>query len=228
MMWPAQLPLGVSAHSAAQSRLRTCEFVSCGAADWMRPGVEPQRGLLFFWQLGGRDQLALDGFERVAALKLRGDCLSQLLYAPCFARRVRAHVSSRGVSAIDVWSARGRDRVFRALSASMWSDRWSLRVTGSLSDGRRQEFEGASLLGFRGRPARERRPLAATSLHHKHRWDLRDDLQAAIHAANPLLIPRIRASPSFNPVRCMTNGCVVLDMRLRIERRRPVERVKTW
>ena len=32
----------------------------------------------------------------------------------------------------------------------------------------------------------------------------------------------------LNPVRCMTSGCVVLDMRLRIERQRPVERVKTW
>jgi acetate---CoA ligase (ADP-forming) len=32
----------------------------------------------------------------------------------------------------------------------------------------------------------------------------------------------------LNPVRCMTNGCVVLDMRLRIEHRRPVERVQTW
>jgi ATP-grasp domain len=32
----------------------------------------------------------------------------------------------------------------------------------------------------------------------------------------------------LNPVRCLTNGCVVLDMRLRIERRRPVERVQTW
>jgi acetate---CoA ligase (ADP-forming) len=32
----------------------------------------------------------------------------------------------------------------------------------------------------------------------------------------------------LNPVRCMTNGCVVLDMRLRIEPRRPVERVRTW
>jgi len=32
----------------------------------------------------------------------------------------------------------------------------------------------------------------------------------------------------LNPFRCMTNGCVVLDMRLRIEHRRPVERVKTW
>jgi acyl-CoA synthetase (NDP forming)/RimJ/RimL family protein N-acetyltransferase len=32
----------------------------------------------------------------------------------------------------------------------------------------------------------------------------------------------------LNPVRCTTNGCVVLDMRVRIERRRPVKRVKTW
>jgi acyl-CoA synthetase (NDP forming)/GNAT superfamily N-acetyltransferase len=32
----------------------------------------------------------------------------------------------------------------------------------------------------------------------------------------------------LNPVRCMTSGCVVLDIRLRIERQRPVERVKTW
>jgi hypothetical protein len=32
----------------------------------------------------------------------------------------------------------------------------------------------------------------------------------------------------LNPVRCMTEGCVVLDMRLRIEPRRPVERVQTW
>ncbi len=32
----------------------------------------------------------------------------------------------------------------------------------------------------------------------------------------------------LNPVRCTTNGCVVLDMRVRIERRRPAGRVKTW
>ncbi|HUO74377.1 MAG TPA: acetate--CoA ligase family protein [Solirubrobacteraceae bacterium] len=32
----------------------------------------------------------------------------------------------------------------------------------------------------------------------------------------------------LNPIRCMTRGCAVLDMRLRIERRRPIERVKTW
>jgi acetate---CoA ligase (ADP-forming) len=32
----------------------------------------------------------------------------------------------------------------------------------------------------------------------------------------------------LNSVRCMTDGCVVLDMQLRIEPRRPIERVKTW
>jgi len=32
----------------------------------------------------------------------------------------------------------------------------------------------------------------------------------------------------LNPVRCTTTGCLVLDMRLRIERRRPTGRVKTW
>ena len=32
----------------------------------------------------------------------------------------------------------------------------------------------------------------------------------------------------LNPVRCMTNGCAVLNMRLRIQRERPSERVKTW
>ena len=36
----------------------------------------------------------------------------------------------------------------------------------------------------------------------------------------------VEADP--NPVRCMTNGCVVLDMRLRVEHPRPTERVKTW
>ena len=32
----------------------------------------------------------------------------------------------------------------------------------------------------------------------------------------------------LNPVRCTTNGSLVLDMRARIERRRPLTRVKTW
>lgn len=36
------------------------------------------------------------------------------------------------------------------------------------------------------------------------------------------------AEADLNPVRCMTSGCLVLDMRLRIEPRRPIDRVKTW
>jgi acetate---CoA ligase (ADP-forming) len=36
------------------------------------------------------------------------------------------------------------------------------------------------------------------------------------------------AEADLNSVRCMTSGCVVLDMQLRIEPRHPVERVKTW
>ena len=32
----------------------------------------------------------------------------------------------------------------------------------------------------------------------------------------------------LNPVRCTTSGCVVLDLRLRVQPRRPVDRVKTW
>ncbi len=40
-------------------------------------------------------------------------------------------------------------------------------------------------------------------------------------------IPEV-VEADLNPVRCMTSGCVVLDMRLRIEHRRPIERVKTW
>ena len=32
----------------------------------------------------------------------------------------------------------------------------------------------------------------------------------------------------LNPVRCTTDGCVVLDLQLRVERQQPVDRVKTW
>ena len=32
----------------------------------------------------------------------------------------------------------------------------------------------------------------------------------------------------LNSVRCLASGCIVLDMRLRIEHRRPPERVRTW
>jgi acetate---CoA ligase (ADP-forming) len=40
-------------------------------------------------------------------------------------------------------------------------------------------------------------------------------------------IPEV-VEADLNPVRCTTDGCVVLDAQVRIERRRPVERVKTW
>jgi ATP-grasp domain len=40
-------------------------------------------------------------------------------------------------------------------------------------------------------------------------------------------VPEI-VEADLNPVRCTTTGCLVLDMRLRIEHPRPVERVKTW
>jgi ATP-grasp domain len=36
------------------------------------------------------------------------------------------------------------------------------------------------------------------------------------------------AEVDLNPVRCMPKGCVVLDMRVRVEPRRPTERAKTW
>ena len=32
----------------------------------------------------------------------------------------------------------------------------------------------------------------------------------------------------LNSVRCTTTGCVVLDMRLRVNPQSPVERIKTW
>ncbi|GAC1321962.1 MAG: bifunctional GNAT family N-acetyltransferase/acetate--CoA ligase family protein [Thermoleophilaceae bacterium] len=40
-------------------------------------------------------------------------------------------------------------------------------------------------------------------------------------------VPEI-VEADLNPVRCMTKGCAVLDLRLRVERRRPLTRVKTW
>ena len=57
--------------------------------------------------------------------------------------------------------------------------------------------------------------------------------RAGAARADPALRPPAPEAPEIveadlNSVRCLTNGCVVLDMRLRIEHRRPVERVKTW
>jgi hypothetical protein len=40
-------------------------------------------------------------------------------------------------------------------------------------------------------------------------------------------VPEI-VEADLNPVRCMTAGCAVLNMHLRVQRPRPTERVKTW
>ena len=40
-------------------------------------------------------------------------------------------------------------------------------------------------------------------------------------------VPEV-AEADLNPVRCMPRGYVILDMRVRVERSRPAERVKTW
>jgi hypothetical protein len=52
------------------------------------------------------------------------------------------------------------------------------------------------------------------------RWTI-----APIHSLREL--PEV-VETDLNPVRCMTSGCIVLDMRMRIERRSPVERRQTW
>ncbi|MGO9973061.1 MAG: GNAT family N-acetyltransferase [Solirubrobacteraceae bacterium] len=66
--------------------------------------------------------------------------------------------------------------------------------------------------GFRGAPALDRAAL--------HELILRF---ALLLAEVPELV-----EADLNPVRCTTSGCFVLDMKLRIEPQRPVERVKTW
>jgi hypothetical protein len=57
----------------------------------------------------------------------------------------------------------------------------------------------------------------------------REPLRALILRFALLLaeVPEI-AEADLNPVRCTNQGSVVLDMRVRIEPRRPDERVKTW
>jgi len=40
-------------------------------------------------------------------------------------------------------------------------------------------------------------------------------------------VPEI-VETDLNPVRCMPTGCIVLDLRMRIEPRHPVEHIKTW
>ena len=66
--------------------------------------------------------------------------------------------------------------------------------------------------GFRGAAALDRAPLRELTLRF-----------ALLLGEVPEVV-----EADLNSVRCTTNSCVVLDMRLRIGRRRPVERVQTW
>ncbi len=66
--------------------------------------------------------------------------------------------------------------------------------------------------GFRGATALDREPLRELILRF-----------ALLLAEVPKLV-----EADLNPVRCTTDSSLVLDMRLRIEPRRPDERVKTW
>ena len=70
----------------------------------------------------------------------------------------------------------------------------------------------AELDGFRGSAALDRQALRELIL--RFALLLRE-------------VPEI-VEADLNPVRCMISGCIVLNMRLRIEHRRPVERVMTW
>jgi acyl-CoA synthetase (NDP forming) len=68
------------------------------------------------------------------------------------------------------------------------------------------------LAGFRGSPVLDRVALRELILR-----------VALLLEAAPEIV-----EADFNPIRCTPVACVTLDLRLRVERRRPVERVKTW
>ena len=89
-----------------------------------------------------------------------------------------------------------------------------LPVTDTEADELIDSAEGVAtqLNGFRGSAALDRQALRELML--RFALLLRE-------------LPEV-VETDLNPVRCMTSGCVVLDTRMRIERRRPVERVKTW
>jgi acetate---CoA ligase (ADP-forming) len=70
----------------------------------------------------------------------------------------------------------------------------------------------AQLEGFRGSPPLDREALGELVLRF-----------AQLLREVPELV-----EADLNPVRCMPDGCLVLDLRLRAARRRPSERVKTW
>ena len=89
-----------------------------------------------------------------------------------------------------------------------------LPVTGEEADELIDASESVStqLRGFRGSPPVDRPALRDLMLRF-----------AQLLRACPEV-----AEADLNPVRCLPRGCVVLDLRMRIERHRPVERVKTW
>ena len=74
------------------------------------------------------------------------------------------------------------------------------------------ESVATQLDGFRGSPPVDREALRELILRFARL--LRE-------------VPEV-AEADLNPVRCLPKGYVILDMRMRVERRRPAERVKTW
>jgi hypothetical protein len=74
------------------------------------------------------------------------------------------------------------------------------------------ESVAARLQGFRGSPPVDREALRELILRFAQ---LLRDVPEAVEA-------------DLNPVRCLPKACVVLDLRVRVERRRPAPRVKTW
>jgi acyl-CoA synthetase (NDP forming) len=97
----------------------------------------------------------------------------------------------------------GRTAAFRLLPVTDME-------AGELIDA--SESVATQLDGFRGHP-----PLD------------RDAVRELILRFSLLLreVPEI-VEADLNPVRCMTAGCIVLDMRLRIQRRLSSEPIKTW
>ena len=89
-----------------------------------------------------------------------------------------------------------------------------LPVTDAEADELIDSAEGVAteLDGFRGRAALDRQALRELML--RFALLLRE-------------VPEV-VETDLNPVRWMTSGCVVLDMRLRVERRCPIKRVQTW
>ncbi|MDA0161344.1 acetate--CoA ligase family protein [Solirubrobacter ginsenosidimutans] len=89
-----------------------------------------------------------------------------------------------------------------------------LPVTGEEGDELIDASESVAtqLAGFRGSPRVDRPALRDVILRF-----------AELLRGSPEIV-----EADLNPVRCMPKGCVVLDLRMRIARQQPIERVKTW